>query len=462
MSEKYDVIVIGGGPGGYAAAIRAAQLKAKVALIEKNSMGGTCLNVGCIPSKALLASAHTYLLARHSAVMGIDIPSVSFNWQKIQTRKNGIVSGFVKGLSGLVGSHGVKIYNGKGIATGSNTVSVDDGQGGKTDLEFDKLIIASGSEPINIPAFPFDGQIIISSTEALSLPAVPQSMVIIGGGVIGCEMACVYASFGTQVTIVEALDRLMPNEDAWVGQTLEREFKKLGITSLVGKKVVSVDKAAGAVVNLESGEKVNAEKVLVSVGRRASADKETVVALALEMDGAKIKVNKKMETSAANVYAIGDVVGTTYLAHGAMAEAEIAAHNATGANHQMGEYTMIPKAVYSFPEVASVGVNEEKCKRDGIDYTIGKAFFRANGRSVGHNETVGEIRAVRDAKTDKIIGVTMVGANVTELVAAARGIIGTTENIFDISFAHPTVSEVLKEACEDAYGLSLHAPPKLK
>jgi dihydrolipoamide dehydrogenase len=425
-------------------------------------MGGTCLNVGCIPSKALLASAHTYLLAKHSAVMGIDIQSVGFNWQKIQTRKNGIVSGFVKGLSGLVASHGVKIYNGKGIATGSNTVSVEDAQGGKTELMFDKLIIASGSEPINIPAFPFDGQTIISSTEALSLPDVPKSMVIIGGGVIGCEMACVYASFGTQVTIVEALDRLMPNEDAWVGQTLEREFKKLGITSLVGKKVVSVDKAAGAVVNLESGEKINAEKVLVSVGRRASADKETVSALALEMDGAKIKVNKKMETSAANVYAIGDVVGTTYLAHGAMAEAEVAAHNSTGANHQMGEYTMIPKAVYSFPEVASVGVNEEKCKRDGVDYTIGKAFFRANGRSVGHNETVGEIRAVRDAKTDKIIGVTMVGANVTELVAAARGIIGTTENIFDISFAHPTVSEVLKEACEDAYGLSLHAPPKTK
>ena len=224
-------------------------------------------------------------------------------------------------------------------------------------------------------------------------------MVIIGGGVIGCELACVYACVGTKVTIVEALTRLVPMEDSWVGQMLEREFRKIGIDILVGKKVMSVDVTGqSAKVKLESGEIIDAEKVLVSVGRKASCDKQTIDALKLEMNGSRVKANSKMETNVKGVYAIGDVVGMTYLAHGAFAEADVAAVNAIGGSEEIKDYLNIPRAVYTFPEVASVGKSEEKCKAEGLDVTIGRAFFKANGRSLAHNETAGEIRAVRDKK----------------------------------------------------------------
>jgi dihydrolipoamide dehydrogenase len=285
-------------------------------------------------------------------------------------------------------------------------------------------------------------------------------MVIVGGGVIGCEMACVYATMGTKVTIVEALSRLIPMEDAWVGKLMEREFKKLGIESLTSQKVVSVDTAAApSKVSLESGQQIEAEKVLISVGRRATVDKETVEALDLKMDGPVIAVDKKMQTNVPGVYAIGDAVGTTYLAHGAFAEAEVAAVNATGGNEEIADYNLIPRAVYTFPEIASVGITEETCNSRGLDISVGRSFFKANGRSNAHNETTGEIRVIRDNSSDRILGVSMVGSIVTELVGAARTLIGSTEKITDISFAHPTVSEVLKEAAEDAFGLSLHNPP---
>jgi dihydrolipoamide dehydrogenase len=286
-------------------------------------------------------------------------------------------------------------------------------------------------------------------------------MVIIGGGVIGCELACVYAAMGTKVTIVEALSRLIPMEDKWVGRLIEREFKKLGIDSLTSQKVTSVDSTGTlARVSLESGQTIDAEKVLVSVGRRAIVDDETIQALNLQMNGPAIAVNKKLETNAPGVYAIGDAVGTTYLAHGAFAEAEVAAVNATGGDENIADYSLIPRAVYTFPEIASVGKSEEKCTEQGLDVSVGRSFFKANGRSVSHNETIGEIRVVRDNSTNKIVGVTMVGSVVTEMIGTARTLIGSTEKITEISFPHPTVSEVLKEAVEDAFGLSLHNPPK--
>lgn len=361
MSEKFDVAVIGSGPGGYSAAIRCVQKGAKVAIFEKGDIGGTCLNCGCIPSKALLASAHTLLMAKHAAIMGIDIASANPNWEKIQGRKNAIVGGFQRGLTGLIKSNQIEVIQGQAIVTGLGQIKTESGQ-----YEAEKIILATGSEPVEIPGIEFDGETVISSREALSIEQIPASMVIIGGGVIGCEMACVYAAMGTKVTIVEALGRLIPMEDAWVGQLLAREFKKLGIEAMVSDKVTSVDKAEGvATVNTESGQSIEAEKVLVSVGRKATCEAETIKALGLEMDGAVIKVNEKMETSAAGVYAIGDAVGTTYLAHGAFAEAEVAAANATGGDEEMGDYSLIPRAVYTFPEIASVGKNEQKCEKRG-------------------------------------------------------------------------------------------------
>ena len=431
-----------------------------MAVIEKSLVGGTCLNCGCIPSKTLLASAHTLLLTKYAAMMGIDIPSATANWPKIQARKDAVVTGFRKGLTGLIGSHKVKIIPGRAIVTAPGKITVESDTG-PAEIEAGKIILATGSQSIEIPTIPFDGQTVISSKEALALDQIPQSMVIVGGGVIGCEMACVYAAMGTKVTIVEALSRLIPMEDQWVGRLIEREFKKLGITSLTSRKVTAVDKTGSpAKVVLEDGQTIDAEKVLISVGRRAVVDKETVEALNLQMNGPAIAVNRKLETNAPGVYAIGDAVGTTYLAHGAFAEAEVAAVNATGGDEEVADYSLIPRAVYTFPEIASVGKTEETCASEGLDISVGKSFFRANGRSTAHNETVGEIRVVRDNSTDRIIGVAMVGAVVTELIAAARALIGSTEKITEISFPHPTVSEVLKEAAEDAFGLSLHNPPR--
>lgn len=460
MAEKFDVVVIGGGPGGYSAAIRCAQNNSSVALIEKGAMGGTCLNVGCIPSKALLASAHTIHIAKSASIMGVEISDYKINWQKMQARKNSIVQGFVKGLTGLVNANKIKIFEGRGIAKSQDTVEIQKSDGSAEQIQAAAIILATGSVPIEIPSFPFDGKTIIDSAGALSLEEIPESMVIIGGGVIGCEMACVYSSVGTKVTIVEALDRLIPKEDQWVGKMLEREFKKMKIDVLAGKKVSAVETANMADVKLESGETIQAEKVLVCVGRRAICDQETVDALSLEMNGSAIKINEKMQTNVPNVYAIGDAVATTYLAHGAFAEAEVAAANAIGSNASMHDYSLVPRAVYSFPEIASVGRNEQYCIDNNIEYTVGRSFFKANGRSVGHNETTGEIRAIRETSSNKIIGVVMVGANVTELAAAATPLIGTSEEIAHISFAHPTVSEVLKDSMEDAFGISLHLPPK--
>ncbi|MGD8499254.1 MAG: dihydrolipoyl dehydrogenase [Phycisphaerales bacterium] len=460
MAESFDVVVIGSGPGGYAAAIRCAQKGASVAVIEKDFIGGTCLNWGCIPSKTLLASAHTLLLMKHAALMGVDVPSATPNWPKIQARKDAIVAAFRKGVTGLIGSHKVKIIQGRAVVTAPKQIKIESDVG-PVEIRAGKIILATGSQPIGIPTAPFDGQTVISSKEALALKQIPKSMVIVGGGVIGCEMACVYAAMGTKVTIVEALSRLIPMEDQWVGRLMERELKKLGIDSLTNQKVASVEKTGEAAkVILEEGQTINAEKVLVSVGRRPVVDEETIEALNLQVDGPAIAVNNKLETNVPGVYAIGDAVGTTYLAHGAFAEAEVAAVNATGGDERIADYSLIPRAVYTFPEIASVGKTEEACNNEGLDVSVGRSFFKANGRSTAHNETVGEIRVVRDNSTSKIIGVTMVGAIVTELIAAARALIGSTEKITMTSFPHPTVSEVLKEAAEDAFGLSLHNPPR--
>lgn len=460
MAERFDVAVIGSGVGGYAVAFRCAQRGASVAVIEKDLIGGTCLNCGCIPSKTLLASAHTLLMMKHAALMGIDVASASPNWPKVQARKDAVVTGFRKGLTGLIQGRKIRIIEGRAVVTTPNRIHVTS-QAALTEIEAGKIILATGSQPIEIPTIPFDGQTVISSKEALSLQEIPRSMVIVGGGVIGCEMACLYAAMGTKVTIVEALSRLMPMEDEWVGRLIDREFKKLGIDSLTSQKVTSVDKTGSpAKVALESGQTIEAEKVLVSVGRRSVIDSETVEALNLQTKGASIAVNDRLETNVPGVYALGDAVGTTYLAHGAFAEAEVAAVNALGGDETMGDYSLIPRAVYTFPEIASVGKNEQTCNAEGHQVSVGKAFFKANGRSTAHNETVGEIRAVRDNSTNRIIGVTMVGAIVTELAGAARALLGSMEKITEISFPHPSVSEVLKEAVEDAFGLSLHNPPR--
>jgi len=451
MAEKFDVVVIGSGPGGYVAAIKCAQKGASTAIIEKDLIGGICLNYGCIPSKALLASAHTLLMAKSAEQMGIDIPQAKPNRPKIQQRKDQIVENLRKGLTSLLKTSKVKILQGRAIATAPNKVKVET-ETGQLDIETQKIILATGSEAIELPNIPFDGRTVITSKEALELPDVPESMLIVGGGAIGCELACIYAAVGTKVTIVEALSRLIPMEDQWVGRLLEREFKKLDIDVLTEQKVTSVNKTNGrAKATLENGQTIEAEKILIAVGRRPVCDKRTIDALGLQTKGPVIAVNEKMQTNVPGVYAVGDVVGTTYLAHGAFAEAQVAAINATGGDEKMYDYSLVPRAVYTFPEVASVGKSEDKCKAEGLDISVGRSFFRANGRSVAHNETVGEVRVIRDNSTNRVIGVTIVGAGATELIAAARLLLSSTEKISQITFTHPTVSETLTEAAQNTF-----------
>lgn len=452
MGERFDVVVIGAGPGGFRAARRCAQRGASVAVVEKEFVGGTCLNWGCIPSKTLLASAHLLLQARQANELGIDISSATPNWARIQQRRETIVALLRKGMMGSAKAAKMTYIEGTATVTAPGKIAVAS-NGQTRQLEAGKLVLATGSQSIEIPSIPFDGQTVINSKEALSLPAIPRSLLVVGGGVIGCEMACVYAAMGTKVTVVEALERIIPMEDAWVSRLLEREFKNLGIAVMTGQKVTAVDKSTTpAKVNLAGGQALEAEKVLVSVGRRASVDKQMVEALKLEMNGPAIKVNAKMETNVPGVYALGDAVGTTYLAHGATAEAEIAAANATGGNEEMLDYSLIPRVIFTFPEVASVGVSEETCQTEGRDISVGKGFYRANGRSVAHNETFGQIHAVRDKAMNEIVGISMVGPMATEFVAFARTLIGTCEPIRNITFPHPTVSETLEDALHEALG----------
>ncbi|MDI9434216.1 MAG: dihydrolipoyl dehydrogenase [Planctomycetota bacterium] len=452
MAERFDVVVIGAGPGGARAARRCAQRGASVALVEKEFIGGTCLNWGCIPSKTLLASAHLLMRARSASEMGIDIPSAAPNWPKIQQRRESIIAGLRKGMQGGMKSGKIAYIEGTAVVYSPTKVTVE-ANGQRTELEAGKLILATGSDSIQIPSIPFDGKIVISSTEALSLPEIPKSMVIVGGGVIGCELGCVYAAMGTKVTIVEALESLLPMLDSWASRLVEREFKGFGIEALTGRKVTGVDKgASSAKVNLDGGQAIEAERVLVAVGRRAAVDKAIVSALGLDMNGPAIKVNKRMETNVPGVYAVGDAVGTTYLAHGATAEAEVAAANATGGSEEMLDYDLIPRVIFTFPEVASVGKTEAKCQAEGLDVTVGKGFYKANGRSVAENDTNGQIHAIRDNAINEIVGVTMVGPLATEFVAFARTLIGTCEPIRQITFPHPTISETLEDAIHEALG----------
>jgi len=446
MTEKYDVAVIGSGPGGARAARRCAEKGLSTAMIEKELIGGVCLNWGCIPSKSLLASAHTCLYARNAQKLGIKIPSVEPDWQRIQKRKDEIVEGLRKGMTGSLKIENLKIIQGCAIVTEPQKIQVET-DNSKTDIEASKIILATGSKPVELPNIPFDGQTIISSKEALSLQEIPKTLAIVGGGYIGCEMACVYAVLGAKVTIIEALDSLLPREDIWVGRSLARELKKIGINVITKQKVTNIEKNNGSVqIILDSNQSIEAQKVLIAVGRKAVCDDETTQTLNLELNGSVIKVNKKFETNAPNVYAVGDCIGTSYLAHGATTEADIAAANVAGENKTMYDYSLIPKVVFTFPEVASIGKNEKTCQAESIDTAVGRAFFRANGRAVGHNETAGEIRAVRDKASKKIVGITIVGAVATEMITLARTLIGTKEDISNICFPHPTFCETLEDA----------------
>jgi dihydrolipoamide dehydrogenase len=454
--NSFDVVIIGSGPGGYVSAIRCAQLGFKTAIIEKYSvLGGTCLNVGCIPSKALLASSHNYADVSHFADHGIEISGeVKVNLEKMIARKQAIVDQTTGGVKYLMDKNKITVLEGLGSFVDATHVAVAKEDGTSETVEAKNIIIATGSKPANLPFIKLDKERIITSTEALKLKEVPKHLVIIGGGVIGIELGQVYLRLGAKVSVVEYMDRIIPGMDASLSKELTKVFKKQGMKFYVSHKVQSVERNGDAVtVQAENakGETITLEGdyALVSVGRRPYTD-----GLGAENAGVKVsdkgmvEVNDHLQTNIPNIYAIGDVVRGAMLAHKAEEEGAMVAEILAGQKPHIN-YNLIPGVVYTWPEVAAVGQTEEQLKASGVDYKAGSFPFKALGRARASGDLDGFVKILADAKTDEVLGVHMIGARCADLIAeavVAMEFKASAEDISRMSHAHPTFAEAMKEA----------------
>lgn len=453
---QFDVIFIGGGPAGYTGAIRAGQLGLNVACVEfRGSLGGTCLNVGCIPSKALLQSSEYFHHAKHkSAEHGIKYQKVEFDVAQMMKRKEGIVSGLTKGIEGLLKKNKVTYIKGKGTFVNASTLRVATLDGADQEHTAKSFVISTGSTPIELRSIaPFDGRSIVSSTEALAFDKVPEHLVVIGAGVIGLEMGSVWLRLGAKVTVIEAMDRVLPPMDAAVSAEMKKILEKQGMEFHLGTKLTKAEATAKKVkVTAEKDGQamsIECDKVLVAVGRRAythGLGLETI-GLAPRKDG-KLDVNAHYQTAIPNIYAVGDVIDGPMLAHKADEEGVAVAELIAGKPGHVN-YEAIPNVVYTWPEIASVGMTEEEAKAKGLSYKTGKVPFLANGRARAFGDTDGFVKIIADAKTDRIIGGHIIGPNASELIAEL--VIGvefsaSAEDIGRSSHAHPTLAEVMKEA----------------
>lgn len=454
--SSFDVVIIGSGPGGYVSAIRCAQLGFKTAIIEKyNSLGGTCLNVGCIPSKALLSSSHHYDEIKHFADHGIEVSGdVKVNLEKMIARKQAVVDQTVGGINYLMDKNKITVFNGLGSFVDATHIAIAKSDGTSETIEAKNTIIATGSKPSSLPFIKIDKERIITSTEALALKEVPKHLVIIGGGVIGIELGQVYLRLGAQVSVVEFMDRIIPGMDASLSKELTKVLKKQGMKFYTSHKVQSVERV-GDVVTVKAentkGEIITLEGdySLVSVGRRPYTD-----GLNAENAGVKIsergqvEVNDHLQTSTPNIYAIGDVVRGAMLAHKAEEEGTMVAEILAGQKPHI-DYNLIPGVVYTWPEVAAVGKTEEQLKADGIDFKSGSFPFKALGRARASGDLDGFVKILADAKTDEVLGVHMIGARTADLIAEAVVAMeykASAEDISRMSHAHPTFAEAIKEA----------------
>lgn len=459
------VAVIGGGPGGYVAAIKAAMLGAEVTVIEKRKVGGTCLNVGCIPTKALLASSSLISSIKEAKDFGIHINGeVESNFDDIMNRKNKVVSQLISGIEFLFEKRGIKLVNGFGKLVDTNKIEVNKEDGSKELVEADKIILANGSQPVILPMFPYDGDKIITSDEALNLKDVPKSLLIVGGGVIGCEFGQFFRALGTEVTIVEMFDQLLPLEDKDVAKQLQRQFKKDKIKVMTGVKIEKCEIVDNEVVaTLSNGKEVKAEKALLSIGRKPYLDNSGIEDIGIQLDRGKVIVNENLETNVKGIYAIGDIINTPFLAHVASKEGLVAAQNAVCGNSKTVNYAAVPRCVYTEPEVAGVGKTEKELQENGIEYNTGQFDFRALGKAQAIGHFQGFIKILAD-ENDKIIGASIVGPHATDLLtelslAVHLGL--TVEEVGDVIHAHPTLSEGIMEALHDVHGECVHAAPKL-
>lgn len=454
---QYDVIVIGSGPGGYVAAIRCAQLGLKTAMVEKYStFGGTCLNVGCIPSKALLDSSEHYHNATHTfAEHGIDVKDVKVNLKQMIKRKNEVVEQTTGGITFLMKKNKVDTFEGLGSFKDKNTVKIALTKGGEQEITGENVIIATGSKPTELPFLKTDGKRIITSTEALNLTEVPKHLVLIGGGVIGLELGSVYARLGSQVTVVEFMDAIIPTMDKTLGKELQKSLSKLGMKFLLSHKVTGATvkgKTVTVTADSPKGEKVvlEGDYCLVAVGRTAYTDGLGLenIGITVEERGKKVTVNDHLETSIKGIYAIGDVIKGAMLAHKAEEEGTFVAETIAGQKPHIN-YNLIPGVVYTWPEVASVGYTEEQLKEKGTKYKTGSFPFKASGRARASMDTDGLVKVLADATTDEILGVHMIGPRCADMIAeavVAMEFRASAEDIGRISHAHPTFTESFKEA----------------
>ncbi|SHE87754.1 dihydrolipoyl dehydrogenase [Alkalibacter saccharofermentans] len=461
QEDEYDVVVLGAGPGGYVAAIRAAQLGAKTAIVEAQYFGGTCLNVGCIPTKTLVKNAEILHQIEHAGSKGIIVGKPEIDMKKVKQNKDSVVKKLTGGIGALLKSNGITIIDGVGSAGNDDTVKIVEGKDKGKTVKYDKLIIATGSLPLVPPIPGLDLPGIMTSTEILDLEEIPKELVVIGGGVIGCEFATIYNSFGTKVTIVEMMPKLIPNMDAEVSAELEKQLKKAGIKVMTDSKVEKVETAPEGFSVTVSGKdetSIKAEKVLVSIGRKANM--KGLEDLDIKKDRT-IAVDDYLRTSKENVYAVGDITGKIQLAHWASAQGMKAAENAMGASKKM-DCRFVPSCIYTIPEIGSVGLTEEEA-RQKYDVAIGRFPMMVSGKAIAMGETEGFVKIITDKKYGEILGVHIVGPNATELVAEVTAVMkleGTIEELGDIIHPHPTISESIMEAAHAVHGECIHLPKK--
>lgn len=453
----YDVIVIGSGPGGYVAAIRCAQLGLKTAIVEKYpTLGGTCLNVGCIPSKALLDSSEHYHNAAHTfETHGIKLSNLKVDLKQMITRKNDVVKQNTDGIDYLMKKNKIEVHQGVGSFVDKTTVKVTKDDGSTSDIQGKNIIIATGSKPSTLPFIKIDKDRVISSTETLNLKEIPNHLVVIGGGVIGLELGSVYARMGAKVSVIEFMDSLIPTMDRTMGKELQKSLKKIGFEFFLKHKVTAVEsKGKEVTVKAENtkGEtiEVKGDYVLVSIGRRPYTDGLNAEAAGVKItERGQVEVNDHLQTNVPNIYAIGDVVKGAMLAHKAEEEGVFVAETILGQKPHIN-YNLIPGVVYTWPEVAAVGYTEEQLKEKGIKYKVGKFPFMASGRARASMDTDGLVKVLADAETDEILGVHMIGPRTADMIAEAVVAMeyrASAEDIARMSHAHPTYTEAFKEAC---------------
>ena len=463
MSD-YDVIVLGSGPGGYVAAIRCAQLGMRTAIVERDELGGVCLNWGCIPSKSLIRNAEVLNLIKDADIYGISFDNLKFDFQHAQERSRQVVNRLTTGVGFLMRKNSVEHITGEASFVNAQTIEIKPNSGDpiKT-VTADRVIIATGARQRDLPTLPIDHDVVITSRNALEMSEVPNEVIIVGGGATGVEFAYVWNSYGTKVTILELMDRLVPNEDEEISHLLEKSLHSQGIEFRTGVTVEGIDVAMGSanvmIVDDGNTETISAEKVLVAVGVQGNSDNIGLQNTGVATDRGFISIGENMETNVSGIFAVGDVTGRMLLAHVASAQAVTVAEYIAGLDPQPLDYSLMPRAIYCKPQVASFGLTEVQAIEQGLSVNIGRFPFTASGKAIALGETEGMVKLVVDDEIGEIIGAHMIGSEVTELLgelSMAKLLEGTSTELGWLVRPHPTISEIVKEAALDTMGEAIH------